>query len=52
MFLDLLTLSAFISFFFFFQEVEQEKILKVKWKRISKNVIFRIIFHFFSIRRE
>lgn len=50
MFLDLLTLSAFISFFF--QEVEQEKILKVKWKRISKNVIFRIIFHFFSIRRE
>lgn len=51
MFLDLLTLSAFISFFFF-QEVEQEKILKVKWKRISKNVIFRIIFHFFSIRRE
>lgn len=52
MFLDLLTLSAFIFFFFFFQEVEQEKILKVKWKRISKNVIFRIIFHFFSIRRE
>lgn len=47
MFLDLLTLSAFVSSLSFFHQVEQEKILKVKWKRISNNVILRIIFPFF-----